>query len=47
MWQGGGLGINKEKINTEFTNVTTANLLQGKYMLVQKGKKNYYLVVAS
>jgi hypothetical protein len=27
--------------------VTTANLLQGKYMLVQKGKKNYYLVVVS
>jgi tyrosyl-tRNA synthetase len=47
MWQGGGLSINKEKVSTEFTTVTTANLLQGKYMLVQKGKKNYYLVVAS
>jgi tyrosyl-tRNA synthetase len=47
MWQAGGLSINKEKINTEFTTVTTAQLLQGKYMLVQKGKKNYYLVVAS
>jgi tyrosyl-tRNA synthetase len=47
MWQAGGLSINKEKINTEFTKATTAQLLQGKYMLVQKGKKNYYLVVAS
>jgi len=47
MWQAGGLSINKEKINAEFTTVTTAQLLQGKYMLIQKGKKNYYLVVAS
>ena len=47
MWQAGGLSINKEKINTEFTTVTTAQLLQGKYMLIQKGKKHYYLVVAS
>ncbi len=47
MWQAGGLSINKEKINTEVTIVTTAHLLQGKYMLLQKGKKNYYLVIAS
>lgn len=47
MWQGGGLGINKEKISTEFTTVTTQHLLQGKYLLIQKGKKNYYLVIAS
>ena len=47
MWQAGGLSINKEKITTEFTTVTTTQLLQGKYMLVQKGKKNYYLVIAS
>jgi tyrosyl-tRNA synthetase len=47
MWQAGGLSINKEKISTEFTTVTTAQLLQGKYLLLQKGKKNYYLVIAS
>ena len=47
MWQAGGLSINKEKINTDFATVTKAQLLQGKYMLLQKGKKNYYLVVAS
>ena len=47
MWQAGGLSINKEKINTDFTTATKAQLLQGKYMLLQKGKKNYYLVIAS
>ena len=46
MWQGGGLGINKEKISTDFTTVTDKQLLQGKYMLIQKGKKNYYLLIA-
>ncbi len=47
MWQSGGIGINKEKIGTDFTNVTSAHLLQGKYILLQKGKKNYYLVIAA
>lgn len=47
MWQAGGLSINKEKVNTEFTQVNTTHLLQGKYMLIQKGKKNYYLIIAS
>ena len=46
MWQGGGISINKEKISTETTHITAANLLQGKYMLIQKGKKQYYLVIA-
>jgi len=47
MWQAGGIGINKEKINAEFTTVTTAQLLQGKYILFQKGKKNYYLAIVA
>jgi tyrosyl-tRNA synthetase len=46
MWQGGGISINKEKVNTETTHINTAHLLQGKYMLIQKGKKQYYLVIA-
>ena len=46
MWQGGGISINKEKVSTETTHITTAHLLQGKYMLIQKGKKQYYLVIA-
>jgi tyrosyl-tRNA synthetase len=47
MWQAGGIGINKEKITTEFNTVTSAQLLQGKYILFQKGKKNYYLAIVA
>ena len=47
MWQAGGIGINKEKITTEFATVTSAQLLQGKYILFQKGKKNYYLAIVA
>ncbi|MEO6329331.1 MAG: tyrosine--tRNA ligase [Ginsengibacter sp.] len=44
MVQGGGVSINKEKIdNAEFI-VTIEPLLNGKYLLIQKGRKNYYLV---
>ena len=45
MWQGGGISINKLKVNAEKTTITSADLLQNKYLLVQKGKKNYYLVI--
>jgi tyrosyl-tRNA synthetase len=44
--QGGGLSINKEKIADPASQLTSMNLLAGKYLLVQKGKKNYYLVIA-
>ena len=47
MWQAGGLSINKEKISADFTVVNTTHLLQGKYLLIQKGKKNYYFIKAS
>jgi tyrosyl-tRNA synthetase len=43
--QGGGLSINKEKISDPASQLTLKNLLTGKYVLVQKGKKNYYLVI--
>lgn len=43
--QGNGVSINKEKISLE-RKITAADLLHGKYLLVQKGKKNYYLIVA-
>jgi tyrosyl-tRNA synthetase len=43
MWQAGGLSINKQKISTDKTVIDSTDLLQGKYILVQKGKKNYYL----
>jgi len=45
MWQGGGVGINKIKLNNEKTTVDSSDLLQEKYVLVQKGKKNYFLVI--
>ncbi|MBU0765106.1 MAG: tyrosine--tRNA ligase [Bacteroidetes bacterium] len=43
--QGGGLSINKEKVPFPALPVTSKQLINGKYLLVQKGKKNYYLVV--
>ena len=42
--QGGGMSINKEKINSPDIPVGFA-LLNNKYILVQKGKKNYYLII--
>ena len=44
--QGGGVSINKEKITDPAMLVDSTNLLLGKYILVQKGKKNYYLVIS-
>jgi tyrosyl-tRNA synthetase len=45
MLQAGGLSVNKVKIGVEKTSLAAEDLLQGKYVLVQKGKKNYYLVI--
>ncbi len=44
--QGGGVSLNKEKIADPMQSVTEADLIAGKYLLVQRGKKNYYLVIA-
>lgn len=44
MWQGGGISINKSKVGNEKSTIETGELLQGKYMLVQKGKRNYYFI---
>lgn len=44
MVQGGGLLINKEKVKDPETMIDTADFINGKYLLVQKGKKNYYLI---
>ncbi len=43
--QENAVAINKEKVTLE-TKLSTDNLLKGKYLVVQKGKKNYYLIVA-
>ena len=44
--QGGGVSLNKEKLAAFDQVVTTADLLDEKYLLVQRGKKNYYLLIA-
>lgn len=42
--KGGGLSINKEKIQDENMMITSDHLINNKYILIQKGKKNYFLV---
>ncbi len=44
MVQGGGVSINKEKISDPYAPATTDMLLNNKYILVQRGKKNYFLL---
>ena len=46
MTQNGGVLINKEKIAAFDATVDASMLLDGKYMLAQKGKKNYFLLIA-
>lgn len=41
---GGGVSINKEKVSDPELLINSSYLLNGKYLLVQKGKKNYYIV---
>ena len=44
--QGGGVSLNKEKLTAADRAVTSADLLDGKYLLVQQGKKKYFLLIA-
>ena len=44
MIQGGGVSINKTKL-TDVNQKPEFVLLQTKYLLAQKGKKNYYLII--
>lgn len=46
MLQGGGVSINKNKVDENST-VSSSDLISGKYLLAQKGKKDYYLLVVS
>lgn len=43
--QSGGVSVNKEKLAAADEVVTSASLLNNKYLLVQKGKKNYFLLI--
>ena len=42
--QGGGISLNKEKVADPMRPIVEEDLIAGKYLLVQKGKKNYYLI---
>ncbi len=44
--QSGGVSLNKEKLTDFDQLITVEQLLGGKYLLLQKGKKNYYLILA-
>ena len=45
MIQGGGVSLNKEKVTDIQRVVTADDLIAEKYILVQRGKKNYYLII--
>ena len=42
--KGGGVSLNKEKLKAFDQVVTAEDLIDGKYLLVQRGKKNYFLI---
>lgn len=44
--QSGGVSLNKEKLAAADVVIDSSALLDGKYLLVQRGKKNYYLLIA-
>jgi tyrosyl-tRNA synthetase len=44
--QGGGISINKEKLTDAEIVIDSSFLLKEKYILIQKGKKNYFLIIA-
>ena len=44
--KGGGVSVNKEKVTQADQTITQADLLNDKYLLVQQGKKKYYLIIA-
>ncbi|WP_315350124.1 tyrosine--tRNA ligase [Hoylesella saccharolytica] len=44
MLQGGGVSLNKEKLETFDRIISAEDLIDRKYLLVQRGKKNYYLI---
>jgi tyrosyl-tRNA synthetase len=44
MVTGGGLSINKQKLSDPDQRITSADFIKNKYLLIQKGKKNYFLI---
>lgn len=45
MVQGGGVALNKEKVTDPMQTVTENDLIAGKYLIAQRGKKNYFLII--
>lgn len=45
MIQGGGVAINREKVADPVETVDADKLVNGTYLIVQKGKKNYFLLI--
>ncbi len=46
MIQGGGVAINKVKITAGEDIYNVENLINDQFLVVQKGKKNYFLIIA-
>ncbi len=46
MVQGGGFSVNKEKVTDPQAAASADMLLNGKYIIAQRGKKNYFLIIA-
>ncbi|MGN0002838.1 MAG: tyrosine--tRNA ligase [Sphingobacterium composti] len=46
MLTGGGVSLNKVKLSDIEQTVTSADLINNKYLVAQKGKKNYFLIIA-
>lgn len=47
MLQGGGVSLNREKLTDIELLVNTSNLINDKYLIAQRGKKNYYLITVA
>jgi tyrosyl-tRNA synthetase len=47
MLQGGGISLNKQKVEDLTLTINSTHLINKKYIIVQKGKKNYYLITAA
>lgn len=45
MIQGNGFSVNKEKRTDPNSALTEADIIDGKYILAQKGKKDYYIII--
>lgn len=44
--QAGGVMINKEKLDNFDENINLSHLIGGKFIVAQRGKKNYFLIIA-